>query len=122
VAPTILIVDDHADFRRRARRMLEAEGYEVIGEAADGAGGVDAALALRPELVLLDLQLPDVSGFTVAERIAAGGDPPAVIMISTREAADLEELAISHGALGFVGKADLSGSAIERLLAAPGHG
>ena len=70
VGPTVLIVDDHADFRAFARTLLEAGGFEVVGEARDGASALSAARALRPELVLLDVQLPDIDGFAVCEQLA----------------------------------------------------
>ena len=85
--PTVLIVDDHAAFRTSARALLQAEGFDVIGEATDGAEAVEAVVALRPEIVLLDIQLPDLDGLTVAEQLAAAPDPPAVVLISSRDAA-----------------------------------
>jgi DNA-binding NarL/FixJ family response regulator len=113
MATTVLIVDDHTAFRSRARRMLEADGFEVVGEAADGASGVDAARRLEPDVVLLDLQLPDTTGFAVAE--ALGGDA-AVVITSTRDGDDFDALARRAGALGFLSKAELSGAALEELL------
>src|SRR5690349_24416722 len=113
MATTVLIVDDHSAFRSRARRMLESEGFEVVGEAADGASGVDAAKRLAPDVVLLDLQLPDTTGFDVAEQIA--GDS-AVVITSTRCSDDYDDRARRSGARGFVSKAELSGAAIEELL------
>jgi DNA-binding NarL/FixJ family response regulator len=113
---TVLIVDDHSAFRSRAKRMLEAEGFEVVGEAADGASGVDAAKRLAPDVVLLDLQLPDSTGFDVAQAIAAERTPPAVVITSTREGDDYDDRARRCGARGFVAKAELSGAAIEQLL------
>lgn len=113
MATTVLIVDDHTAFRSRAKRMLESEGFEVVGEAADGASGVDAARRLAPDVVLLDLQLPDTTGFDVAEQIA--GDS-AVVITSTRDSDDYDDRARRCGALGFVSKAELSGAAIEELL------
>src|SRR5262249_55236929 len=101
MAFTVLIVDDHSAFRSRARRMLEADGFEVVGEAVDGASGVDATRRLEPDVVLLDLQLPDASGFQVAEEIA--GDA-AVVITSTRDSADFGALAKRSGALGFLPK------------------
>jgi CheY-like chemotaxis protein len=74
--PTVLIVDDHAAFRASARALLQAEGFDVIGEAANGAAAVEAVAALRPEIVLLDIQLPDLDGLAVAEQLAAAPDPP----------------------------------------------
>ena len=116
MATTVLIVDDHSAFRSRAKRMLEAEGFEVVGEAGDGASGVDAAKRLAPDVVLLDLQLPDSTGFDVAAAISAEAAPPAVVITSTRESEDYEDRARLSGACGFVSKAELSGAAIEELL------
>ena len=116
MATTVLIVDDHSAFRSRAKRMLEADGFEVVGEAADGASGVDAAQRLAPDVVLLDLQLPDSTGFEVAEAIAARSAPPAVVITSTRDNDDYDARARRSGACGFVSKAELSGAAIEELL------
>ena len=64
---TVLIVDDHPSFRASARRMLEADGYQVVGEAADASSAVDAVRELQPDVVLLDIRLPDADGFQVAE-------------------------------------------------------
>ena len=117
MATTVLIVDDHSAFRSRAKRMLEAEGFEVVGEAADGASGVDAAKRLAPDVVLLDLQLPDTTGFDVAQEIAAAESvSPAVVITSTRDSEDYGDRARRSGARGFVSKAELSGPAIEELL------
>lgn len=113
MATTVLIVDDHSAFRSRAKRMLEAEGFEVVGEAADGASGVDAAQRLAPDVVLLDLQLPDATGFEVAEAMA---ERSAVVITSTREDDGYDARARRSGACGFVCKSDLSGAAIEELL------
>jgi DNA-binding NarL/FixJ family response regulator len=74
--PTVLIVDDHAAFRASARALLQAEGFDVIGEATDGAEAVEAVAALRPQIVLLDIQLSDLDGLAVAEQLAAAPDPP----------------------------------------------
>ena len=83
---TVLIVDDHGDFRAAARELLEADGYEVIGEAADGAGALHKVDELRPAIVLLDIQLPDSDGFEVAARLASRPSPPIVVLISSRDA------------------------------------
>jgi len=105
MATTVLIVDDHTAFRSRARRMLEAEGFEVVGEAGDGASGVAAARRLTPDVVLLDLQLPDTTGFAVAQEIA--GDF-AVVITSTHDDEDIGAMARRSGACGFVSKSELS--------------
>ena len=117
VPPEVLIVDDNARFRSRARRWLEAGGYEVVGEAADGASALAAARRHRPDVVLLDIELPDVSGLSLAARLAGGPDPPAVVLTSTHDAADFGERLTRCGARGFLPKAELSGERFAALLA-----
>jgi len=112
----VLIVDDHPSFRASARRMLESEGFEVVAEAGTGAEALQAADAWRPELVLLDVQLPDVQGFDVAERLCVNGSSPAVILTSSRDGSDFGPLVERSGARGFVPKSDLSGEALRRIL------
>ncbi|MGH2987778.1 MAG: response regulator [Solirubrobacterales bacterium] len=113
---TVLIVDDHPSFRASARRMLEGEGYRVVGEAADGAEALRAARELEPEVILLDVRLPDLDGFAVARRITGRAPAPAVILISSREVNEWGGAVADAGALGFISKADLSGPAMEALL------
>jgi DNA-binding NarL/FixJ family response regulator len=119
MATTVLVVDDHSGFRGCARRLLEDEGYHVVGEAADGASAVSAARELQPELALIDVYLPDIDGFEVAARLAALDRAPAVILTSSRGRAELEALVPGTGARGFVPKDELSKEAIEGLLRAP---
>jgi DNA-binding NarL/FixJ family response regulator len=114
---TVLVVDDHPGFRSRARLLLEAEGYEVVGEAADGAAALVEATRLRPEVVLLDVQLPDLDGFDVAARLTVDADGPAVVLTSSRDWSDSAELIARSGARGFVPKDRLSGAALGALLA-----
>lgn len=116
MAPTLLIVDDHAVFRSTARALLECDGWTVVGEAADGSSGLDAVRALRPDVVLLDVRLPDIDGFAVAERLAAEDGGPAVIVTSSSDDPLYPDRAVSMGACGFVAKHDLSGAALYRLL------
>ena len=113
---TVLIVDDHPSFRATARMLLELEGYEVVGEAADGEDGLRAAWDLRPDFVLLDVQMPGIDGFEVASRLAEGGDGPAVILVSSQDGADFGDLIARSGARGFIPKAELSGERIAELL------
>jgi DNA-binding NarL/FixJ family response regulator len=113
---TVLIVDDHAGFRRLARALLEADGYSVVGEAVDGRSALESARTLRPDVVLLDVQLPDVDGFRVAEWLAEGGGAPAVVLTSTRDAADYATRVARSPARGFVAKGELSGATIGSLL------
>lgn len=112
---SVLIVDDHAEFRRIARALLEAEGFEVVGEAADGASALIGAARLHPRLVLLDVQLPDLDGFEVAARLAGSSDAPAVILTSTRAASSYRRRLASSPVLGFISKADLSAKTLAEL-------
>jgi DNA-binding NarL/FixJ family response regulator len=113
---TFLVVDDHPSFRATARSVLEGEGFEVVGEAADGAEALAKAAELRPDVVLLDIQLPDLDGFEVTRRLRANGSPPSVVLTSSRDEDDYGELIQQCGARGFVAKAELSGSALRDLL------
>jgi len=115
---TVLIVDDHPSFRASARELLEAEGYEIVGEAENGAAAVAAVKELHPDLVLLDVQLPDMDGFQVAEQLRELDDAPAVVLTSSRDSADYGNCIQISGAKGFVPKADLSGAPIAALLIA----
>ena len=113
---SVLIVDDHPGFRASARALLQAEGYEVVGEAGDGASALEAARALHPELVLLDVQLPDADGFSVAAQLARLTGAPAVVMTSSRDLDDFGSLVAESGACGFVPKGELCAAAIAALL------
>ncbi len=115
LAVRILIVDDHPSFRATARLLLESEGHVVVGEAPDGAAALSAAGALAPDVVLLDVGLPDLDGFAVAARLASGVP---VVLTSSRDARDFGPRVAASGARGFVAKADLSGAALEAVLAA----
>jgi DNA-binding NarL/FixJ family response regulator len=115
---SLLIVDDHEDFRAGARALLEVDGFRVLGEAADGESALEAARRLRPEVVLLDIQLPGMDGFAVADRLAAGDDPPLVVLTSSRAAdAFRQRLGEARSVRGFIAKADLSGECLSALLA-----
>ena len=113
---TVLIVDDHADFRASARRLLEAEGYTVVGEAADSTQAFAAVAALRPSLVLLDIQMPGPDGLAVAEQLLAAPDAPAVVLTSSREANDYGPRLARTRARGFIIKHELSGERLASLL------
>lgn len=113
---TVLIVDDHASFRAAARALLLAGGFDVVGEAESGASALEAVAELHPEIILLDVQLPDIDGFAVAERLARDGAPPAIVLTSSRDGVDFGRLLWSCGARGFIAKADLSGEAISLLI------
>jgi DNA-binding NarL/FixJ family response regulator len=113
---SVLIVDDHAGFRSAARALLEAEGFRVLGEAADGASALEAASELRPDVVLLDIQLPDLNGFDVADRLAEAGDAPAVVFVSSRSASSFRWRLAGNPEWTFIAKSDLSGETLAAAL------
>src|SRR6478735_9037693 len=114
--PTVLMIDDHDGFRNRARAMLEAEGFDVVGEAADVASGVAAADRLRPDVALVDIGLPDLDGFAVAAAIREAGTARSIVLTSGREAADFGGRVGLSDADGFIPKAELSGDSLLALL------
>jgi CheY-like chemotaxis protein len=116
VRTTVLIVDDHEAFRESVSTLLEAEGFVVLGEAADGAAAIVEFERLRPDVVLLDIQLPDLDGFRVAERLAAAPEPPAVVLISSRDAEAYGARLEAAPTQGFIPKRELSGAALAALI------
>ena len=114
---TVLIVDDHPSFRAIAQVVLETDGFAVVGTASDGESGVAATLELAPDILLLDVELPDIDGFAVAERLRQAGSQTAIVLASSRESADFGSLVAESGARGFVTKAELTGDAIRALVA-----
>ena len=113
---TVLIIDDHPSFRAMARAVLVDDGFCVVGEAADAESGLAVAQELRPDCVLVDVQLGDADGFALAEALAIGGERPAVVMTSGRDRRDFEALIGASAACGFIPKEELSASALEELL------
>ena len=113
---TVLVVDDHSGFRACARRLLEGQGYRVVGEAADGAAALACARDLHPQLALVDVHLPDSDGFEVATRLAALDEAPAIVLISSHDRTELESLLAGSAARGFLPKDELSRETIEALL------
>jgi DNA-binding NarL/FixJ family response regulator len=116
MAQRVLIVDDHAEFRSLARDLLEHGGFDVVGEAIDAATTFRAVAETRPEIVLLDVQLPDVNGFDVARALCDQDHAPTVVMISTRDEADFGHRLERCGARGFISKSRLSGSVLAALV------
>ena len=114
----VLIVDDHAGFRGVVRRLLQEIGKVVVGEAGTGAEALSEARRLKPDLVLLDVQLPDLDGLAVARSLSSDPDPPSVVLVSSRDAADYGTRLNGSGALGFIAKADLSAESLTALLGA----
>jgi len=113
---TILIVDDHPSFRAAARFLLETEGFRVVGVAADGESAVREALTASPEIVLLDVSLPDMDGFEVAARLRAAGATSTIVFTSSRDESDFGSLIVESGGSGFIAKAELSGHALQALV------
>jgi DNA-binding NarL/FixJ family response regulator len=113
---TVVIVDDHPSFRAIAQMVLETDGFSVVGTACDGESGVAATLRLAPDVVLLDVELPDIDGFEVAARLRAAGSVAAIVLASSRESDDFGSLVAESGARGFVTKADLTGDVIRALV------
>ena len=120
VPQTVLIVDDHAGFRSFARRLFEAGGYAVVGEAGDGASALAAVEQLRPEIVLLDVVLPDIDGLDVAEQLAGNGTGSVVVLTSSREAMDFGERLERSSARGFIAKSELTAAAVAQLVSGSG--
>jgi|SRR5215210_1827116 DNA-binding NarL/FixJ family response regulator len=113
---TVLIVDDHDAFRESAVALLEAAGFTVVGEAADAGAALSEAERLRPQVVVLDIQLPDIDGFAVAELLSAWSEPPRVVLISSREAGSYGPRLDATPAQGFITKRELSGTALAALV------
>jgi DNA-binding NarL/FixJ family response regulator len=116
VPDRVLIVDDHGSFRAAARAALEADGFEVVGEAADGAGAMAECARLEPEVVLLDVRLPDVDGFAVAERLARRPRPPRVVLVSSRPAGTYRRRLAGAPVAGFLPKSEFSAESVTALL------
>jgi DNA-binding NarL/FixJ family response regulator len=110
---TFLVVDDHPTFRKTARTLLESEGFEVVGEAVDGASAIEAAAFLQPDVVLLDVYLPDMDGFEVAKALGRNGNRAAVILTSSRDSSDFGPLVERSGARGFIAKAPALAALLE---------
>lgn len=113
----VLIVDDHSGFRRAAAKLLVAEGFEVVGYAVDGSSALSMAADLHPDVLLLDVQLPDISGFEVARRLATCDGSTAIVLVSTRESSDYGNEVQAAPVKGFITKAELCGGRISQALA-----
>ena len=113
---SVLIVDDHVDFRAAARTLIESEGFDVVGEAAGVTEALDAVAALLPDIVLLDIQLPDGDGFAAAEQLTMLPNPPKVVLISSRDAGSYGPRLRQTSAHGFLPKSGLSGEALAALV------
>ena len=112
----VLVIDDHAGFRAGIRLAIRHPQFDIVGEAADGATGLDAVERLSPDVVLLDVVLPDIDGFEVARRLLSAPSPPRVVLISSRDAADYGGRVERSGVAGFIPKSRLSTIALQAVL------
>jgi DNA-binding NarL/FixJ family response regulator len=115
-ATTLLIVDDHDGFRTFARDLLGEQGFDVVGEAATGSAAIAAAASLRPDVVLLDVMLPDLDGFAVCDQIKKDSGGPDVVMTSSHDVSTFRQSLERSRARGFIAKSELSGPALTALL------
>lgn len=112
----VLIVDDQLPFREASRMVVElSDGFEVIAEATTGLEAVELASTLRPDLVLMDVQMPGIDGIEATRRICAIDDPPVVIVMSTHESGDYDSAAVAAGALGFLPKSQFGMSTLTEM-------
>jgi DNA-binding NarL/FixJ family response regulator len=101
----VLIVDDQLPFREASRMVVEmTDGFAVAGEAVNGEQAVEMVVALRPDLVLMDVQMPGIDGLEATRRIMLLDDPPHVLVMSTHESESYETPAMAAGASGFLPK------------------
>ena len=114
---TILIVEDHPSFLAVARFLLETDGFVVVGVATDGASAVRETLRVSPEIVLLDVSLPDMDGFEVASQLRAAGASSRIVFTSSRDGSDFGSKITDSGGSGFIAKAELSGEVLRALVA-----
>jgi DNA-binding NarL/FixJ family response regulator len=122
VATRLLIVDDHDGFRSFVATLLASEGFDVVGDVEDGESALAAVRAQRPDVVLLDIQLPGADGFEVALQIADTPDAPEIVLTSSREASDYGRRLTQAPATAFIRKQDLSGTALEAALSGATRG
>jgi DNA-binding NarL/FixJ family response regulator len=116
VAAGVFVVDDDAGYRVCLRRLLELEGYTVVGEAADGFSALAQVRDVQPAVALVDVHLPDIDGLELASRLTALPNGPLVILMSSYDGSDLAPYISQSAARGFVPKDELSREAIEGLL------
>jgi DNA-binding NarL/FixJ family response regulator len=112
----VLVIDDHPSFRRFAARLLEAGGFDVVGEAEDGRAGLAAAQRLQPDVVLLDVLLPDTNGFVLAQALADGSPAPIVVLVSSRSAGEVASGLERSPAQGFISKGELTAAALAAVV------
>jgi DNA-binding NarL/FixJ family response regulator len=112
----VLIVDDQPPFREASRMVVEmTDGFEVAGEAENGEKGVELAASLKPDLVLMDVQMPGLDGLEATRRITSLENPPLVAVMSTHESGDYRDIALTAGAFAFIPKSEFGMEALEEL-------
>jgi DNA-binding NarL/FixJ family response regulator len=116
VSRSLLVVDDHAAFRALARQVLESDAFRVVGEAATAAEGLELTRELHPDVVILDVGLPDGNGFELARRLVTTVPAPAVVLVSSRDWGQLSRRVTTSGARGFLPKEELTAAAVAALL------
>lgn len=116
VQPTVLVVDDHEAFRSSASALLSAGGLHVLDAAADGAAGVRLVALLRPDIVVLDVRLPDATGFSVADTLARLPHPPAVVLVSSLDPAEVVPRIDRATVCGFIPKSELTPQRVRDLV------
>jgi CheY-like chemotaxis protein len=112
----VLIVDDSASFRAAARSMLELRAFAVVAEAVDGPDALEKVGEFRPDVVLLDIQLPGMDGIEVAEKLSLLDDPPVMVLTSSRSARDYGLRLLMAPARGFIAKEEISAALLEKLV------
>jgi DNA-binding NarL/FixJ family response regulator len=113
---TLLVVDDHAAFRALARQVLEGSSFSVVGEAGTAAQGLKMTQDLHPDVVILDVALPDGNGFDLTGALVLNVPAPAVVLVSSRDWGQLSRRVRSSGASGFLPKEQLTAAAVEAML------
>lgn len=117
----VVIADDHPQFRSATRVMLESAGYDVIGEAGDAKQAIAECHRLHPDLLILDVQLPDNDGFAVAAELSLDADSPTIVLVSNREASDFGDLINGAHVAGFISKIDFSEGTLRALIGDDDH-
>jgi CheY-like chemotaxis protein len=113
----VLVVDDHVSYRRLMVRLLRTSGFEVIGDVGNGRDAVEMVLAKTPDVVLLDILLPDFDGFEVARRLVVSPVPPLIVFISSRQRDEFGTLADGGTIRGFLSKDEFTVERLNGLLA-----
>src|SRR5215510_10054229 len=111
-----MIVDDSEAFLESARLLLESQGVEIVGTSTSGAEALDLAVALSPDLALVDVELGEEDGIALAGELRSRSPATRVVLISTYGSDEMHDLASTSSAVGFLPKSRLSGDALRALL------